>query len=389
MKNTLGPPVSGNDFRYREKNLRKAVRLMKNGNSFLILGIRRTGKSSFLQQTAYLLQQEDKDNVCIELDCQTFKSPLDFYKGLYVEMPKDMQTRFRKFLNDSKQLPVKLIDFITDIFDNVEVGGSKIDFQDKLMNYSKPFENLVTAFFKDTKNVYLFLDELPFFFENMGGEPQDIAEITHALTNLKSWRNAGLPMGITGSLNLHQQLDHLKISRKLLGGLNTIELDPFTRAESESFVNELLKSDKYDWWTPEITKKLLDLLPDFVPYFLQYAYNEIAVNECKTPQAVEEVYHNEIISGLFKDFIYQFDERLGVFKGEELNTAMLVLDAIAIQKDINLKDLQAKVGDSFSYEIIVKLIDYEFIKLSGSQKYSYTLQIIKNWWCTKRGIDVA
>ncbi len=386
MKNIVGTPVSGNDFRYRKKNLRKAVRYMKNSNSFLILGIRRTGKSSFLQQTAYLLQQENDKNICIELDCQTFKTVLDFYKGLYVEMPKDMQTRFKKFLSDSRQLPKKLIDSITDIFDSVEVMGQKVGFQDKLMNYSKPFETLVTAFFEETENVYLFMDELPFFFENINDESNTVSDIKHVLTHLRSWRHAGLPMGITGSLNLHQQLKHLGISRKLLAGLNTIELDPFTRAESELFIQELLKNDKYDWWTPEITGKLLDLLPDFVPYFLQYAYHEIAVNECKTPEAVEEVYHNEIMSGLFKDFIYQFDERLGVFKGEELNTAMLVLDAIAIEEDINLKDLQAKVGDSFSYEIIVKLIDYEFIKLSGSQEYSYTLQIIKNWWLTKRNI---
>jgi len=386
MKNVVGSPVSGNDFKFREKNLRKANRYMKNGNSFLILGIRKTGKSSFLQQTAYLLRQENDKNICIELDCQTFKTVLDFYKGLYVEMPKDMQTRFRKFLSDSKQIPKKLIDSVTDIFDSVEVMGQKVDFQDKLMNYSKPFETLVTAFFKETENVYLFLDELPFFFENINDESSTINDITHVLTHLRSWRYAGLAMGVTGSLNLHQQLEHLGISRKLLGGLNTIELDPFTRPESESFINELLQNDKYDWWTPEITEKLLDILPDFVPYFLQYAYNEVAVNECKIPEAVEEVYHNEIMSGLFKDFIYQFDERLKVFKGEELNTAMSVLDAIAIQEDINLKDLQAKVGDSFSYEIIVKLIDYEFIKLSGLKEYSYTLQIIKNWWMTKRGI---
>jgi len=193
-------------------------------------------------------------------------------------------------------------------------------------------------------------------------------------------------MGITGSLNLHQQLEHLGISRKLLAGLNTIELDSFTKKESQAFIEELLRIDKYDWWTVAITEKLLSLLPDYVPYFLQYAYNEIAVNECKTPAEVEEVYHNEIMSGLFKDFIYQFDERLGVFKGEGLEVAMSILDAIALQEDIKLTDLQKSIGQVFNYEVLVKLIDYEFLKLSGLQEYSYSLQIIKNWWKAKRGL---
>lgn len=385
MNNTVGSPVFGKDFAFREKSLRKAIRYLKNENSFLILGIRRTGKSSFLKQTAFLLRKENDKNICIELDCQTFTNVYDFYKGLYNEMPKSLKDRFKKFLDDSKRLPKKFIDSITDVLDAVQVGDTKIDFQDKLMNYSKPFEELVTTFFKETENVFLFLDEVPFFFENIGNEEKHIKEITQILTNLRSWRHAGLPIGITGSLNLHQQLEHLGISRKLLAGLNTIELEPLTKEESRSLINKLLESEKNDWWTPAITERLLDLMPDFVPYFLQYAFNEIVVEECRTPESVEEVFHNEIMGGLFKDFIYQFDERLAVFKGGELKDAMSILDIIALE-DISLDDLQDKIGATFNYDILVKLIDNEFITLSGNQEYSFTLQMIKNWWIQKRNL---
>ena len=386
MKNTVGSPVYGENFRFRQKNLRKAIRYLKNSNSFMKLGIRRTGKSSFLKQTAHLLRNQDETSLCIELDCQPFRDLFEFYKGLYIEMPKDVQTRFKKFLGDSKRLPTKLLDAITDMFDSVEIAGTKVDFHDKLLSYSKPFEELVTAFFKESENVYLFLDELPFFFENMGKEPQHIAEIKQILTSLRSWRNAGLAMGITGSLNLHQQLDHLGISRKLLAGLNTIELDPFSREESRLFIQELHQYEPNDWWTDEIAERLLSLLPDYIPYFLQYAYNDVVVHECKNREEVEEVFHNEIMPGLFRDFIYQFDERLGVFKDGELASAMNILDTIALSGPVHLEDIQAKTGDSFNYEVLVKLIDYEFIRLSGMQAYSFTLKIIQNWWITKRGL---
>lgn len=386
MKNTVGSPVSGENFRNREKDLRKAVRHLKNGNSFLILGIRRTGKSSFLQQTSYLLQTGNEENICIEVNCQTFTGILDFYKGIYDEMPKSMQTKLRKFLSDSKKLPQKLVDFITDIFDSVEILGSKVNFHDKLRNYSKPFEELVTSFFKSSKNIYLFLDELPFLFENINDKTNKTGEITQILTTIRSWRHAGLPMGITGSLNLHQQLKHLGISRKLLAGLNTIELLPFTYQESKSFIKELLENDKYEWWTDEITEKLLDLLQDYIPYFLQYAYFHIGINECKTTDEVEDAFHNDIMTGLFKDFIYQFDERLTVFKEDELKIAMSVLDFIAMNDNVDIIKLQEKFRKKFNYEILVKLIDHEFIKLSGMQEYSFTLNIIRNWWITKRAL---
>jgi len=387
MKNIIGPPVSGDDFKFREKNLRKATRLLSNRSSFLILGIRRTGKSSFLKQCAHLLRAADKANVCIELDCQTYNHILDFYKGLYNEMPKPLKVRFKKFMNDSKQLPSKLIDSITGIFDSVEAAGVKVDFNEKLSSYAKPFEELVTAFFKSTDNVYLFLHEVPFFFENIGEEAKHITEITQILSNLRSWRHAGLSIGMTGSLNLHQQLEHLGISRKLLAGLNTIELDPFTYEESKNLINDLLRTDKHEWWNDEVTETLLSLVPDYVPYFIQYCYNEVSVHQCTTKQAVEEVYHNEITSGLFKDFIYQFDERLKVFKGNELMTAMSILDVIALNEDIQINDLTGQVGEVFDYQLLVKLIDYEFVKISGNQEYSFTLQIIKNWWITKRSLN--
>ncbi len=386
MKNTIGPPVSGDDFAGRDKNLNKAIRLLKNHNSFLILGIRRTGKSSFLQQVDYLLKQENKKNICVELDCSTFETTLDFYKGLYRALPKSLQMRFKKLLNDSKQIPTKMTDYLTDNIKSISLLGNKIELHDKLMTYHKPFEDIVNKFFKsEREKVFLFLDELPFFFENIEESSKKTDEIIHILTSLRSWRNAGLPMGITGSLNLHKQLEQLGISRKLLAGLNTIKLEPFSKKESSDFILELLRVDNYTWWTEEITGKLLDLLPDYIPYFLQYSYNEIAVNECKTQEEVEDVFHNDIMPGLFRDFIYQFEERLKIFKGDDLNTAMKILDNIALDKNLNLDGLQKKLKSKFDYEILVRLMDNEFV--SENQYYHFGLNIIKNWWINKRGLN--
>ncbi|MEM9824624.1 MAG: hypothetical protein AAF985_26285 [Bacteroidota bacterium] len=389
MKNKIGSPVYGNNFLFREKLLRMGLRLMQNGNSFLMLGIRRTGKSSYLKQVAYLIRVDNPSRQTIEIDCSTYQSVLDFYKGLYSAMPKPMRVRFKKMLEGSKMLPKKVIDFITDIVGSVGFGETKIDFKDKMMAYNQAFEDLVKDFFQSEKNgqVFLFIDELPFFFENISKDDEGkTKEIQMLLTNLRNWRDAGIPIGITGSLNLHQQLEYLGLSRKLLAGLNTITLDTFTRAESEALFTRLLANKHCDWWTEEITHKLLDLLPDYIPYFLQYAFNTIIVNECKTANEVEEVYNNDIIPGLIKDFMYQFEERLKFFDHSDRAAAMILLDHIAKMGTPNLVALQTKIGKSFDYKVLISLMDYEFITLSGQQQYTFTLNIIKNWWKQKRNL---
>lgn len=388
MKNVLGPPVYGPNFMFRDRHLKKGTRLLKNSSSFLLLGIRRTGKSSFLKQVAHLIKTKGpREAICIEVECSQYQSLLELYKAIYIEMPKGMQVKFTKLLSDSKQFPKRILDFFTDGIESIGIGDAAIDFKDKDMSYTRPFEKLITEYFAKTNNVYLFLDELPFFFENLKENKNGVREIANALTNLRNWRDAGVSMGITGSLNLHQQMDHLGISRKLLAGLNTMELDPFTRTESEDLIAALVKSENYEGWNSEITKTILDLLPDYIPYFLQYSFNELVIQECSTTKCVEEVFHNEIMNGLFRDFIYQFDERLNFFEGKKLDVAMLLLDAVAQKEDIKLKALQELLKSKFDYTILTKLIDYEFLKISGNQEYSFGLKIIRNWWITKRGLN--
>jgi len=239
---------------------------------------------------------------------------------------------------------------------------------------------------EDNGNIFLFIDELPFFFENVSKNDGTTREVQMLLTSLRSWRDAGIPMGITGSLNLHQQLENLGLSRKLLAGLNTITLPPFSKEEAKSLFDILLTGKQCDWWNDEISAKLLELIPDYVPYFLQYAFHTIMVNECKTVEQVEEAYHNDVIPGLFKDFLYQFEERLKSFKGEELKAALLLLDTIAKNESTTLDDLQDTAGESFNYKVLIRLVDYEFLTLSGKQKYNFTLNIIKNWWQEKRNL---
>ena len=50
MRNRSEPAVVGDDFRFRTRQLKKAIHAAENGNSLLLFGLKRIGKSSFLQE---------------------------------------------------------------------------------------------------------------------------------------------------------------------------------------------------------------------------------------------------------------------------------------------------------------------------------------------------
>lgn len=382
MKNVIGSPVSGENFLNRESEIARALLLMQDGNSFLLLGIRRTGKSSLLKEVALRMANNGWQTVLV--NCATCKDTLQFYRDIYSAMPKSLQERFRKWIADAKAIPSRLLDWITNVFDKITLGSVEVALHQEWSAYSQPLEEIVAAFFKNEPRTALFLDELPFFFQNLGNTAHSVQAIQSTLTTLRNWRDNGLPMGIAGSLNIHLQLDHLGISRKLLAGLNSLPVEPFPPSVAEQLLQTLVASKQYDWWTPTITQRLLDLLPDYVPYFLQYAFNAVAAARCTTPEEVEETYHNVIVPGLFKDFLYQFDERLAVFTGDERLLAAVILDAVALNEPTPLTALQQDAN--FRYDLLIKLLDLEFLTVRGHEAYAFSLNFIRKWWMYKRNL---
>lgn len=382
MKNSIGSPVSGNDFFNRESEIRRALMLLEERNSILLLGIRRTGKSSVLKEIS--IRMADNGWQVIFINASTCKSTLQFYQLLYAQMPKKLQDRLKKWLADTKAFPTRLLDWITDFLEKIKVGDTEIALHNNWSTYAETMEKVVGDFFKKEPKTALFIDELPFFFQNIGNNPQSLAEIQSFLNVLRTWRDNGLAMGIAGSLNIHIQLDHLGISRKLLTGLNSITLKNFSREEAAGLLTALLEGRKCNWWNEAVTNKLLDLLPDYLPYFLQYSFSAICADQAATPDAVEETFHNNIQPFLIRDFLYQFDERLAQFNQDERVAISPILNKIVKSGKVSLAELQAETD--FNYDTLIKLIDLEFLSIGSEGEYLFSLNIIRQWWVRKSKI---
>lgn len=383
MENIAGNyAVSGENFFGREKFVRHLFSLLNKGNSFLLLGIRRTGKSSVIEEIKRRIINEGEIEV-VYLNCQRYKGIEELYKELFLSLPRDLGERLSRYLSATKKIPTQIIDVISDHIEEVKVAGTGVKLRNAIIDYADPLRIEISRFFlKENKRIILLIDELPFLIEKISqsNKTNVLDEIESILITLRDWRNAKIAMGVCGSLNLHQQLEELGISRKLLAGLITQRLPVFTEDEAKGLLQALNESYQVNL-NDEIIKQMLSLLPDYVPFFIQYFFHVVQIYEGElTSEVIEELYKMEVYPQMNDDFIYQFEKRIKVFKGDDLAVARNLLAYIAKEEPVSKYDILENIKAVNTYEILMKLRVYEFITTNNDLNYHFTLNVIKNEW---------
>lgn len=387
MNNIFGnQAVSGDDFFGRKDFIKHIKGILIEKNSFLLLGLRRTGKSSALKEVMRLIKLEKPDIVIIDLNCQTYESIQDFYKNIYLALPKTWKGKMREALKATKRIPLKFIDFITDHIEAVDlpyIGSVKL--RNDAITYANPIKEELTAFFKkQEKHIILIIDELPFLFENISKQGNEATklEIEMILTTLRSWRDIGISEAICGSLNLHLQLNALGISRKLLGGVNTQNLPKFTIDEAKGLIKKLAQSDKIEFTESDLDT-IVELLPDCIPQFLQLFYFSLKTHWKGEAENIKPIFDKYVYKVIVEDFEYQFDERFANLPEEYISGAKKILNHIAKYPNVSEASLLKAVKGDALYKLLPELSNQEFIVMDTKQCFDFSFIIVRNWWKKK------
>lgn len=389
MQNITTTPVSGENFLNREYEIKYCISRLEEGNSLSILGLRRTGKSSFLKEVARLMR--NNGFYPMELDCQTYSKPSELFLGILKQLPKNMLEALTENLKRIKKIPSAILDALN--VDSVKGFGVDIKFDKKVRDYWIPISDSIEKTITNSdKKIILFLDELPYFFENLLDQKTDDnfseTEVKQILATLRSWRNEGIQMAICGSLNINNFLESYSISHKLLAGLTKIDVNPFSNDEAINLLDKLAESHKINWFNIEIKNKILELIQDNTPFFIQVFFARLVIEtECDI-EKLQEIFELHVYPEIIKEFIYQFGERLGNYSEEEQKQAEIILDYIAQNGSdsfINIKD-QSK--SNLELKTFLKLNSDEFLKPAIGNTYSFSLNILRTWWIEKRGIKI-
>lgn len=387
MNNIFGnQAVSGDDFFGRDEIVKHLKGILTAKNSFLLLGLRRTGKSSTIKEAIRRIRAEKNKIEIIELNCQTYESIQDFYKNLHLALPKNWRDKVREALREGKRIPKKLIDFITDHIEELDlpyIGSVKL--RNDALSYANTIKEELTAFFKKQElHIILVIDELPFLFEHIAQQNNEATklEIEMILSTLRSWRDIGISQAICGSLNLHIQLEHLGISRKLLGGVTTQTLPNYTREESTGLLKALAKTDSVALEDGHIGE-MLTLIPDHIPQFLQYFYFSLKTHGSNKLDNIKAIYDSYVYPEIVKDFEYQFNDRFAALPKSDVPIAIEILKKIENTPNIPESVLLTSVKGKNPYAVLLTLTNQEFITADEHQCYNFSFNIIRNWWQKK------
>ena len=387
MKNNTTTPVSGDDFMFRDYEKSYCVNSLKEGNSLLVLGIRRTGKSSLLKEVARILSEQGYH--IIEIDCQDSNKPSELFLEILKALPTGSFQKLTANLRTLKSLPKDIIEVLN--VESIKGFGVDVKFDKRIRDYWIPIsKSIEKILLNKEEKIILFLDELPYFFENLtdlknkGGYSE--VEVKQILATLRSWRNEGIQMILCGSLNISYFLSSNSISEKLLAGLNLIEINLFTDDEAINLLKELAQSRSITWITDKIATKVLELIQDNVPFFIQTYFGFLSLEKKCSLDRIEEIFETKVYPSLIKNFLYQFDERLANYYLKDRKHVDVVLDYIAKFEQASFEEIRNK-NKTLDLKVFHKLISDEFIKPTRAGNCSFTLNIVKSWWKEKRGLS--
>jgi hypothetical protein len=379
------------NFRFRETEIERIEYCWSQGQSVLLTGIRRTGKSEVLK--AALCRLAISGRAVGYMDVQDQNSLPRFYQQLLEtllrEAPPSLGEKLNEAMSTVARLPSDLMKWVrgqiskVSIPEIVEIELAPPD--EQLLRYWQPLvEQVATVLAQhDSQTLPVIgIDELPFMLENLLREGVAQKEIIIMLASLRRLQAAGLRLIIAGSISFENLLSLHNIPHTVLGGLSRQPIPPFTRNEAVSYLTERLAGRPAG--SESVLQLTLDTLPDYVPEFLRITVNHLHV--CRDEAACSSALQQGIMIEIRRSFLQQFDERLTKnYTPEEQNTADQILDTIA-RADSSGSRIN---GSSLpvDYRKVLLKLEYDNFLIGGDDfKYCFGLNLIRLWWRASRGI---
>lgn len=380
------PHLKSAQFRFREQELARILHCWEQGQSVLLTGIRRTGKSELMK--AALVRHQEAGGAVGFLNVQDYTSLQDFYRDLLRLLPASVRDRLADALGDAKSVPDRLLGWVRTHVDKVSAAGSTIDFNppdDALIRYWQPLvEKLeqAPASHEPGQLPVIGIDELPFMLENLLQRGVDGKELTVMLASLRKLRDAGLRLIIAGSISMENLLTLNGIPHTILGGLSRETVPPFSRGEAHGYLQERLHNTPAG--TAPVLEATLDGLPDYVPEFLNISVTHLKF--CANAEACAAALHQQVLPAIRRAFLKQFDERLDKnYPAEELAIAQTILDTVALAPASGGRLDGSRLPNGHQ-RVLLKLQYDNFLVEGEDFDWRFSLQLLRQWWRATRGM---
>ena len=394
MDNITGPPVRGEQLKFREREVNEIIHRLSAGNSVLMIGLRRIGKSSVMWGVH---DQAPSDWVTSYHDVQGMRTPSDFFSILLRSLPKGKREQVIEHWSRAQTVPLRLLDFIKAHFRKLGGEGVSIEFQSSIIEYWHPLtEGIEKALRSNTQPILIVLDEFPLFIEHMlkaGSAPNMVEQM---LSQLRHWResNYRFRMLIGGSISLDRILSKSRISAHVISDFSRYLVSPLERNDAEAFLRELAESHQIEWYKDHLIDETLDLIRDYYPFFLQAFFQQLRMHGEAT-KSLTTVFENHFIPSIRQSFFDQYLHRLKTHYGKSAQSAArAIFNLISIQEESIAN--YSQIADTISQldekdeidldELLYDMVSDDFLYYeSRTNEYAFATNIVAHWWSKARG----
>ena len=382
VSNKIGPPVEGNDFFGREKEIRLANKLLDRGHSLLLSAPRRIGKSSLAKK---LIDEKKKQGwKCVYIDLEETDTE-DGFLRLVIDAFSNNEI-WRQVVSDA----AKGLKSIFNKIEKVSVGPVEFDLgqREEKENLYKNLKELVNH----EKDTFIVVDELTLFLGNLNKTRNGIEKVTYILNWLRSPRQVKgtkIRWLFCGSVGLRNFTSSKNLSYTI-NDLTEFSLDELDRKEASGLLLELSKSEKIRM-SNNVIDYILDKLSWNIPYFIQVIFSKLSEEyyEELTTDSVDAAY-KKLCS---ENYLGTWSERLVEYQEYEL-PARQILKVLStqpsgVERNVLLDRLMTG-QDSSKVEsvdlILSKTLDMlendGYIMRNGSLR-TFRSPLLRDYWLNK------
>ena len=382
ISNKIGPPVEGEDFFGREKEIRKANRLLDSNHSLLLSAPRRIGKSSLAKR---LIEEKKQQGwKCVYIDLEETTTEEGFLR-LVIEAFKENGIWKQLAEGMSKGL-VSVLDRIEKIsLGPVDLNIGKREEQEDL------YKNL-KELIKHDEDTFIVVDELTLFLGILNKSENGAEKVAFILNWLRSLRQVSktnVRWLFCGSVGLRNFTSAMNLGYTI-NDLMEFGLGELSREEAEGLLSGLCKSEDMIM-SEELINYTLDKLHWNIPYFIQVIFSKLAEEyEDEVTKESIDIAYNKLCS---ENYLSTWSERLSEYREFEV-PARQILKSLSTQpagmeRDAMLNILMTGQDASKVEEIdyllskVLEMLENDGYILKMDSIRAFRSPLLRDYWFNK------
>ena len=320
ISNKIGPPVEGEDFFGREKEIRKANRLLDSNHSLLLSAPRRIGKSSLAKR---LIEEKKQQGwKCVYIDLEETSTEEGFLR-LVIEAFKENGI-WKQFTEVTSKGVVSVLDRI----EKVTIGGV-VDLNIGKREEEEDLYKNLKELIKHDEDTFIVVDELTLFLGILNKSENGAEKVAFILNWFRSLRQVSktnVRWLFCGSVGLRNFTSAMNLGYTI-NDLMEFGLGELTREEAEGLLSELCRSEGMEM-SDELINYTLDKLHWNIPYFIQIIFSKLA-EEYEDEVTIESIdmAYNKLCS---ENYLSTWSERLSEYREFEV-PARQILKSLSTQ----------------------------------------------------------